>query len=329
MLKKLGSLFQKKPNFSLSCDILTIQRIGMKKILLIYLSVLFLSACSASYEKLKKTDSKNPKNYSEYLFKAYKEKAVFEAEMMHDWNSAKLYSEKALLAKNGMEIFPEKIAYWKLPNEHVAEITQGYESLMSIYKKAKITDPYNLAIAISSLDCWSEQQEENWQTWDINECKDNFLKSLHAIYEKITLDEKINKENSNQITSIDNNQIDESVTLVTKNQNEEIMQIIYFDFDEANLSNVSINTLKNFIKKYSNTINKYIVIGHADTKGSKTYNQKLSIKRAVAIKEILINEGIDNNYISILGKGEESLAILTPDEVTHPANRRAEISHIK
>ena len=36
-------------------------------------------------------------------------------------------------------------------------------NLMTIYKDAKVIDPLNLAIAISSLDCWSEQQEENWQ----------------------------------------------------------------------------------------------------------------------------------------------------------------------
>ena len=38
-----------------------------------------------------------------------------------------------------------------------------------------------------------------------------------------------------------------------------------------------------------------------------------------------IKEGINDSIIKILGKGEESLAISTSDEVKHPANRRAEI----
>ena len=41
--------------------------------------------------------------------------------------------------------------------------------------EAKIKDPKNLAKAISSLDCWAEQEEEKWQTWDIEKCKNNFL----------------------------------------------------------------------------------------------------------------------------------------------------------
>ena len=58
------------------------------------------------------------------------------------------------------------------------------------------------------------------------------------------------------------------------------MQIIYFDFDEDLLSNVSINKLKNFINKNNSIINKYIIVGHADKKGSKVYNHNLSLKRA-------------------------------------------------
>ena len=38
---------------------------------------------------------------------------------MHDWNSAKLYSEKALQAGKGSNIYPEKINYWNIPNETI------------------------------------------------------------------------------------------------------------------------------------------------------------------------------------------------------------------
>ena len=42
---------------------------------------------------------------------AYKIKADFEAKKMHDWNSVKLYSEKALSAVSGKKVKPEKINY--------------------------------------------------------------------------------------------------------------------------------------------------------------------------------------------------------------------------
>ena len=103
------------------------------------------------------------------------------------------------------------------------------------------------------------------------------------------------------------------------------MQIIYFDFDEELLSNVSINKLKNFINKNNLIINKYIIVGHADKKGTKVYNHNLSLKRAKAVKEILVEMGISDKLITLLGKGEESPAIITLDGIAHPANRRAEI----
>ena len=293
----------------------------MKSTLALIIGFVILSGCSASYEELKKTSINNPQNLNQYLAQEYKNKAEYEAEKMHDWNSTKLYSEKALLAYKGKEILPESINYWKLPKEKVADINKAHENLMSVYSEAKILDPYNLAVAISSLDCWSEQQEENWQIWDIDECKEDFLKSLHFIYEKITSNQNI----INEKKIITKKESAESVTVVTKDKEKKILQIIYFDFDDASLSNVSINNLKNFIKQHKLKINKYIIVGHTDRKGEKDYNYKLSLRRALNVKFILLNMGIDNKLITLLGKGEESPAIKTPDETPHPANRRAEI----
>ena len=289
----------------------------------VLICLLFLWSCSASYKELSNMEEKNPANFQEYLLNEYKLKATFEAEEMHDWNSAKLYSEKALKSLETDKIYPEEVSYWKLPDENVEEITIAYDNLMSIYNDAKVIDPMNLAKAISSLDCWSEQQEENWQTWDINSCKEDFLKTMHNIYEKIASEEKI-IDNNDQISKLENTTSDD-VTIVTKNKTNEVMQIIYFDFDKFNLSNVSKNKIKSFITKNGSQINEYLVIGHTDTKGSKNYNLSLSIKRAEVVKEILIDYGIKSSSIKILGRGEETLAIQTPDDTKQPANRRVEI----
>ena len=98
--------------------------------------MLFLMACSAAYEQVKEIDIKNPKTFQQHLLYNYKENASFEAEKMHDWNSAKLYSEKALRALDGEKIYPEKINYWKLSSEkaqdmklsliHISEPTRPY-----------------------------------------------------------------------------------------------------------------------------------------------------------------------------------------------------------
>ncbi len=268
-----------------------------------------------------KLDTKKPKNFEEYLLNEYKIKAIFEAEEMHDWNSAKLYSEKAIKSFNKDIIYPEKTSYWKLPKEIVREISNANESLLLIYDNAKVVDPYNLAKAIVSLDCWSEQQEENWQTWDINKCKDNFYSAMHKIYKKIANKEK-NKKNLEYKQKLD---LKDDVKIVSKNKNNELVQIIYFDFDKTKLSKTSVNSIKEFLKKYENKISEYLIIGHTDTKGTNDYNYNLSLKRAKVVQNLLIKNKIQVSKIKIIGKGEESLAIMTADNTKHPANRRVEI----
>ncbi len=278
--------------------------------------MIFLAGCSVAYKELTELDDKKPVNFQGYLYKEYKDKAIFEAEEMHDWNTAKLYSEKALKSLQTDNIYPELVSYWKIPKNNIQEIILAHENLMEIYSNAKLNDPSNLAKAIVSLDCWSEQQEENWQTWDIKECKENFLNSMHIIYKNISDN---NNKTKNKLFEKNN------AAILTENKDNEFVQIIYFDFDQTKLSDVSINNIINFLMEYKNDINEYLIIGHTDTKGSKNYNINLSIERANVVKNILIENKIDQSKIKILGEGENSLAIKTPDDTKHPANRRVEI----
>ena len=271
-------------------------------------------ACSAAYEKVREIDTSNPISFQQHLLNNYQKNATFEAEQMHDWNSAKLYSEKALKALNGENVYPEKISYWNITLDRIKDIRLGYNNLLSIYEEAVLIDPKNLAKAISSIDCWAEQEEEKWQIWDIEKCKNDFHSSMHGIYENISNEKNKEKE-----------KVKSNVTMVTQNDKKEIIQIIYFDFDDSKLSEVSKNVLINFLDKNKNKLSRYIILGHTDTKGSKNYNLSLSIKRAEAVKAILLNEGVIGKNVSILGKGEEETAVNTPDETKHPANRRAEV----
>ena len=296
--------------------------------IILSLSFLFLFSCSASYEKLSKESFNPPTSLSKHLMEAYKTKADFEAQEMHDWNSAKLYAEKALGAADGKDILPEKISYWVIPADKQSELNKAYNNLMTVYKEALLLDPFNLAKAISSLDCWAEQQEENWQTWDIDQCRNDFLSAMHEIFGSLEKEEGISTKQkiNNEISKLDDSVSDDSVSIVTKNSENKILQIIYFDFDKSKLSDVSIEEIKNFINTNKKTIKKFIVVGHTDTMGTKKYNKVLSLERAEVVQKVLTELGIEKNNIHILGKGEGNLRVQTADEVKHPANRRAEIS---
>ena len=297
-------------------------------VLFSFLSLIILSACSSSYEELSNNFYNPPTKFTKHLMDEYKTKANFEAIQMHDWNSTKLYSEKALAAAKGKKIKPEKINYWKIPLGQVKELQKAYENLMIVYNDAIITKPYHLALAISSLDCWSEQQEENWQTWDILKCKEDYLNAMHEIYNALEVKNK--KDQLNKETNVDSELNKEtntdSASIITKNNNEEILHIVYFDFDKSNLSEVSRKSINNFIEKNKDNISRFIIVGHTDTKGTKEYNMNLSLQRAMAVKNLFIDIGIGQENIKILAEGENKLLVQTLDEVAHPANRRAEIS---
>ena len=150
--------------------------------------------------------------------------------------------------------------------------------------------------------------------------QNDFHTSMHEIYKFLTdLNTKEELKDKNKVKSVP------QVVVVTENEKKEVMQIIYFDFDNSKLSQIRKNTLINFINKNKRKLNRYIIFGHTDTKGSIKYNMNLSIKRAEAVKEILLSQGINTKNVSVLGKGENELAVDTPDNTKHPANRRAEV----
>lgn len=91
-----------------------------------------------------------------------------------------------------------------------------------------------------------------------------------------------------------------------------------------------IKALAEFMKKYPST---HVTIeGHTSKVGSRAYNQKLSERRAEAIKEMLINSyGIAADRISAVGYGLDRLLDQGDNESAHARNRRivAEISSEK
>ena len=68
------------------------------------------------------------------------------------------------------------------------------------------------------------------------------------------------------------------------------------------------------------------VIGFTDTVGNLPYNQALSLRRAAAIRDTLVRDGVDRQTISIAGRGKLDPLVPTPDQTPEPRNRRVEIT---
>jgi len=96
---------------------------------------------------------------------------------------------------------------------------------------------------------------------------------------------------------------------------------VMFDFDSSTLkpgAYQEMDRVARILNKYSQTTIR--VEGHTDSKGSEAYNQTLSEKRAMAVKNALVQRGVDPLRIQTVGYGE-SQPISSNDAV----NRRVSI----
>ncbi|VEN74588.1 conserved exported hypothetical protein [Candidatus Desulfarcum epimagneticum] len=78
-----------------------------------------------------------------------------------------------------------------------------------------------------------------------------------------------------------------------------------------------------------NPLVRAMFIGHTDSRGSATYNMRLSIKRANAAKAYMFKKGIDPARISTAGRGETLPRASNDTEEGRAANRRIEIQIMK
>ena len=102
---------------------------------------------------------------------------------------------------------------------------------------------------------------------------------------------------------------------------------VYFEFDKFNLNSKSLQTLKSAVSAMKDNKSIRITIaGHADERGTREYNLALGQRRADAVKDYFVLNGINKNRINVKSYGEERPASYGSDEVSYSKNRRAEIN---
>ncbi|EGU46429.1 hypothetical protein VII00023_03238 [Vibrio ichthyoenteri ATCC 700023] len=105
---------------------------------------------------------------------------------------------------------------------------------------------------------------------------------------------------------------------------EESLQLrILFANDSSNIEPIFENQIRNmadFLKRYPETAIE--IKGFASQVGTTEYNLALSKRRAVAVEDELLSNGITADRLSIIGYGESNLEELGDDELSHAKNRK-------
>jgi OOP family OmpA-OmpF porin len=260
-----------------------------------------LAACASDIQRVRTAEGTGSP-YTRALTQEYADLSAFEADEMYDWPDAQHFARKGLLAAEGEVVQPEDLGNWDLPENRVEELTAARAKLVGLLDAgARDRVPEAAARAQARFDCWVEQQEENHQADHIAACRDQFFAALAELE-----------------------------TAAPAPAQPAAVQpetyVVYFDFDKSNVKPEAAQILDRAIADAKEGGTPSIsVTGHADRSGSEDYNLGLSLRRADAVREYLINGGVTAEQITVSGRGEAEPAVPTADGVQEPRNRRVEI----
>ena len=102
--------------------------------------------------------------------------------------------------------------------------------------------------------------------------------------------------------------------------------VLYFNTRTTELtpqSRAALNDVREKIKSFPAA--QVVVIGHADGVGSVESNDALSLRRASALRDTVVQIGIPRQAIEVVGRGEREPLVQTADGVASDRNRRVEV----
>lgn len=102
---------------------------------------------------------------------------------------------------------------------------------------------------------------------------------------------------------------------------------LMFDFDSDRLRPEAQTNLRNLaasLGEYRNT--DLLIVGHTDAKGTDSYNQTLSQRRAQAVADYLNSLGVSSGRLRTSGKGEAEPVASNDSEAGRQKNRRVEVA---
>lgn len=227
-----------------------------------------------------------------------------------DLTDAELFNHKARTAARRSAIQPDSIDDRVLQQKDSAELYQSLGRLYRVFDKGgRSRAATETANAQVSFDCWIEAAEAG-RTADVERCKSATNDALAAAEAKFAPAPVPQQAQAPR------------PALAAEPTN----YLVFFDFDKSDIkaeARTILQTAANAFKSGNRT--RITATGHADRAGPDAYNQRLSERRAAAVKAELVKLGVPADVITTLGKGEASPLVPTADGVREPQNRRVEI----
>ena len=103
-------------------------------------------------------------------------------------------------------------------------------------------------------------------------------------------------------------------------------RVVYFDFDSSEIKSDDREVIMAHAQYLLSNPNEKIVLeGHADERGTREYNIALGERRAKAVSQLMVLQGVAQSQLDVVSFGEERPVALGHDESAWSVNRRVEI----
>ena len=269
--------------------------------------------------------------FTQRLTGEYKE-FVKRKHRVFDYADAHHFAKKGLMAAEGKVVLPEVLSNWHLDEKSLTTLNVARTRLMAVLDGGgRVQAPFEAGLAQARFDCWVEEQEQFWLSPMPKKCRAQFEKAMIDLESRVksALPKSVKAGEPLPMTPMpkEDKVVVENDPDSMKNSMDEGMFLVFFDFDRSTLNSSGlqvIDAVATQAKKRSD-LGQIVVVGHADTSGSAAYNQKLSLRRAEAVKASLVKQGLGGMQIRVEARGEKSPMVATPNNTREPANRRAEI----
>ena len=106
-----------------------------------------------------------------------------------------------------------------------------------------------------------------------------------------------------------------------------LSSVVYFDFDQYSLTAESRAVLLAHADKLKGASVAVRLEGHADERGSREYNMALGEKRANAVRDFFVTQGVNGSSLEVVSFGEEQPVATGSDEASYAQNRRVEVKY--
>ncbi len=104
-----------------------------------------------------------------------------------------------------------------------------------------------------------------------------------------------------------------------------LQTVFYFEFDQSLLNAEARAALTAHAERLKASPKAIRLEGHADERGSREYNMALGERRANAVRDFLVLQGVDGSLIETVSYGEERPAAIGSNESSYSKNRRVEL----